>query len=112
MLCRALDQTRYRIREAYGEAFFSRGKHHGLAGRGRIGWHPGFEERVEKRREAAGIVTGPTPCGRRGGPAGPDLDGVRKNAGVLGGAGVLPSAAGGGQGPLGCGGPGGRRGEG
>jgi hypothetical protein len=43
----ALDQTKYRVRERYDEPFFARGKHHELADRGRIGWHPGFEERVQ-----------------------------------------------------------------
>ncbi|MFB8761134.1 ABC-three component system protein [Nocardiopsis alba] len=47
LLRRTLDQTRYSIRERYDEAFFSRGKHHELADRGRIGWHPEFEERIE-----------------------------------------------------------------
>ncbi|ARH89026.1 ABC-three component system protein [Streptomyces sp. MOE7] len=42
----ALDQTKYRVRERYDEPFFARGKHHELADRGRIGWHPDFEERV------------------------------------------------------------------
>ncbi|MGW6523976.1 ABC-three component system protein [Streptomyces sp. NPDC054962] len=42
----ALDQTRYQVRERYDEPFFARGKHHELADRGRIGWHPDFEERV------------------------------------------------------------------
>ncbi|MCM1950391.1 hypothetical protein NC315_34230 [Streptomyces sp. G2] len=47
LLRKALDQTRYKVRERYDEAFFSRGKHHELADRGRIGWHPDFEERVK-----------------------------------------------------------------
>lgn len=47
LLRKTLDQTRYRIREAYDEAFFSRGKHHELADRGRVGWHPEFETRVK-----------------------------------------------------------------
>ncbi|MFD4319036.1 ABC-three component system protein [Streptomyces sp. NPDC058548] len=47
LLRKALDQTRYKVRERYDEAFFSRGKHHELADRGRIGWHPDFEERIE-----------------------------------------------------------------
>jgi len=47
LLRRTLDETRYQIREAYDEAFFSRGKHHELADLGRIGWHPDFEARVQ-----------------------------------------------------------------
>jgi hypothetical protein len=43
----ALDQTKYRVRERYDEPFFARGKHHELADRGRVGWHPDFEERVQ-----------------------------------------------------------------
>ncbi|MGW6318795.1 ABC-three component system protein [Streptomyces sp. NPDC055099] len=43
----ALDQTKYRVRERYDEPFFARGKHHELADRGRIGWHPLFEDRLE-----------------------------------------------------------------
>ncbi|MFC8174961.1 ABC-three component system protein [Streptomyces sp. NPDC057325] len=53
LLRKTLDQTRYRIREAYDEAFFSRGKHHELADRGRIGWHPDFEARVKDLIRAA-----------------------------------------------------------
>ncbi|MFF4323309.1 ABC-three component system protein [Streptomyces sp. NPDC001568] len=53
LLRKTLDQTRVRIREAYDEAFFSRGKHHELADLGRIGWHPGFEERVKNLIRAA-----------------------------------------------------------
>ncbi|MGV9394175.1 ABC-three component system protein [Streptomyces olivaceus] len=46
----ALDQTKYRVRERYDEPFFARGKHHELADRGRIGWHPLFEERLSNLR--------------------------------------------------------------
>lgn len=46
LLRKILDQTQYRVRERYDEPFFSRGKHHELADRGRVGWHPDFEERV------------------------------------------------------------------
>jgi hypothetical protein len=53
LLRKTLDQARYRVREAYDEAFFSRGKHHELADRGRIGWHPDFEERVKGLVRAA-----------------------------------------------------------
>ncbi len=53
LLRKTLDQTRYRIREAYDEAFFSRGKHHELADLGRIGWHPDFEARVKDLIRAA-----------------------------------------------------------
>ncbi|OIV39498.1 hypothetical protein BIV57_00085 [Mangrovactinospora gilvigrisea] len=53
LLRKTLDQTRYRIREAYDEAFFSRGKHHELADRGRVGWHPDFEARVKSLIRAA-----------------------------------------------------------
>jgi len=47
LLRKMLDQTLYRIRERYDDAFFSRGKHHELADRGLIGWHPDFEERIK-----------------------------------------------------------------
>ncbi|MFF3598057.1 ABC-three component system protein [Kitasatospora indigofera] len=53
LLRKTLDQTRYQIRERYDEAFFARGKHHELADRGRIGWHPDFEERVTALTRAA-----------------------------------------------------------
>ncbi|MFD8931690.1 ABC-three component system protein [Streptomyces mirabilis] len=53
LLRKTLDQTRHRIREAYDEAFFSRGKHHELADRGRVGWHPDFEARVKNLIRAA-----------------------------------------------------------
>lgn len=53
LLRKTLDQTRYRIREAYDEAFFARGKHHELADRGHIGWHPDFEARVKELIKAA-----------------------------------------------------------
>ncbi|EFL20262.1 MULTISPECIES: ABC-three component system protein [Streptomyces] len=53
LLRSTLDQTRIRIREAYDEAFFSRGKHHELADRGLIGWHPDFEARVKDLLKAA-----------------------------------------------------------
>ena len=48
LLRKILDQTQYRVRERYDEPFFSRGKHHELADRGRVGWHPDFEERVRR----------------------------------------------------------------
>ncbi|GLV79395.1 ABC-three component system protein [Streptomyces hygroscopicus] len=53
----ALDQTKYRVRERYDEPFFARGKHHELADRGRIGWHPDFEERVQALN-LPGVVRG------------------------------------------------------
>lgn len=41
-----MTQTRVRVRERYDEPFFARGKYHELADRGRVGWHPDFEERL------------------------------------------------------------------
>ncbi|MCX4808886.1 hypothetical protein OG594_46385 [Streptomyces sp. NBC_01214] len=55
LLRKTLDQTRYRIREAYDEAFFSRGKHHELADQGKVGWHPDFETRVKNLIQAARV---------------------------------------------------------
>jgi len=48
LLRRTLDQTAIRVRERYSEPFFTRGKHHGLADEGQIGWHPEFEKRLEE----------------------------------------------------------------
>lgn len=41
-----MEQTRVRVRERYDEPFFARGKYNELADRGRVGWHPDFEERL------------------------------------------------------------------
>lgn len=48
LLRETLDRTGIRVRERYDEAFFCRGKHHELADRGRVGWHPEFAGRVEE----------------------------------------------------------------
>lgn len=48
MLRRLLDQTGITVRARYNEPFFTRGKRHVLADEGRIGWHPDFEERIQR----------------------------------------------------------------
>jgi hypothetical protein len=47
LLQRALGQTAVRVRDRYGDPFFSRGKHHDLADHGKIGWHPEFEAKLK-----------------------------------------------------------------
>lgn len=42
------EQAQIRVRERYGEAFFTRGKYHELSDGGRVGWHPEFEERLKE----------------------------------------------------------------
>jgi len=46
LLRTTLDRTAIRIRERFSDPFFTRGKHHGLADEGQIGWHPEFRQRL------------------------------------------------------------------
>jgi len=41
------ESTAVNVRAQYNDPFFARGKRHELADRGRVGWHPDFEARLE-----------------------------------------------------------------
>ncbi len=42
------DSTSVLVRERYRDSFYARGKRHELADRGRMGWHPEFEQKLEQ----------------------------------------------------------------
>ena len=42
------NQTAVKVRERYTEPFFMRGRLHDFAGRGRVGWHPDFQDRLKE----------------------------------------------------------------
>jgi len=46
LLRQLLASTSVKVRPRYDDSFFARGTRHDLADRGRVGWHPDFEERV------------------------------------------------------------------
>jgi hypothetical protein len=46
LLRKLLDSTAVTVRARYNAPFFARGKRHGLADTGDLGWHPDFQARV------------------------------------------------------------------
>jgi hypothetical protein len=42
------NQTAVKVRERYTEPFFMRGRLHDFADKGRVGWHPDFQERLKE----------------------------------------------------------------
>lgn len=54
LLHERMNQAQVRLRTRYDEPFLSRGIHHRLADDGKLGWHPEFEQRIQRILLAAG----------------------------------------------------------